>query len=936
MRRDWVNNFKATRVVLSAFTLLTIAACQTLPDQTAIDVAALENPRIEDPALRCPGGVVPDTAELARRINVSVERVERMKRIRAVDNVDICRFSKFRLTRSLARTHPASTGAGEAAAFRALSLRDEYGVVRPDGRTIANEQRQALVVPPGAAVSAAAGGSPAPAAGIASNRWTALGPGNVAGRIRSLVIHPTNTQKIWAGSVSGGIWTTSDGGASWNPVNDYQQNMIISSLVIDPTNSNVMYAGTGESVYANLTANISQGAGVFKSTDGGTTWTRLPSTDPALDQSWEFVNRLAVHPTNGNIILAATEFGIWRSADAGTTWTRINSDTVRDIRFNPADGNKAVGGVTDGTVRVSSDAGLTFATVTVVTGGRRVETVYAPSNPSIVYASVDRNNGEVYRSTNGGLSWTLQSTPAHVGSQGFHDNTIWVAPNDPNLVVIGGVDLYRSADGGSSFTKISTWQSSPPSPHADHHVIVSDPGYNGTTNRRIYNTSDGGVYKADDILAATASATAPNGWTQLVNGLVTVQFWSGAGRTGGPLIGGNQDNGSLRYSGSGTNWVEYFGGDGGYSAVDSADANFAYGEYTYLAIHRSTNAASSGASASYICSGILDADPNSCPSAGAVQAANFVAPFVLDPNNNNVLLAGGARLWRSSNVKAATPTWAVIKPISGATNFISAIAVQEGNSDLIWVGHNNGQVYKTTNGTAGSPTWTLISGALPGRFAARILIDKNTPNTVYVTFGGYNAGNVWRTTDGGTTWTDIHGTLPQAPIRTITRHPSNPAWLYVGSEVGVFTSENGGTTWFATNDGPSNAAVDELFWMDSATLVAATHGRGMFKTTVLSSKASRDLNGDGKSDIVWRNTATGEDYVYLMNGLTVASGGYLPTVPITWAVQGSGDFDGDGKADILWRNGATGEDYLYIMNGLTVANQGYLPTVPIGWIVTRQ
>lgn len=899
------------------------------------NTAALEAPRVDDPAVRCPGGVVPDTAELANRINVSIDRIERLKRIRAVDNSEICRFSKFRLARALERTHPLATGfADKAAEWRALALRDETGKIRVDGQTIAVVQRQALVRD-AAAQSATAGDALAPGAGIAPNRWTALGPGNIGGRIRSLVIHPTNTQKIWAGSVSGGIWATSNGGASWSPVNDLQENLVIGSMIIDPTNSNVMYAGTGEN-YSNLSSpETAKGNGVYKSTDSGATWTRLASTNPATTSTaWERVTRLAVHPANGAIVLAATQFGVQRSADGGTTWTDMDPVTnfdMQDLRFHPADGTKAIGGTKSGTVRISSDAGLTWTTVTVATGGARVETAFSPSNSSIVYASVDRNNGEIYRSTDGGLTWTLRSAPGHVSAQGFHNNAIWVAPNDPNFIVAAGLDIYRSTDGGTTTTKISTWQSSPASPHADHHVIVHDPGYNGTTNKRIYNANDGGVYRTDDITAATSAATG-NGWVNLNNGLEITQFYSGAGRAGGIIVGGTQDNGSLRYAGTGTNWVEFYGGDGGYSAVDSADSNFAYGEYIYLSIVRSTNGA---VNAQNICTGILDGytDPTFGCGAGATQASNFIAPFVLDPNNNNVMLGGGARLWRSTNVKAATPAWASIKPASGATNYISAIAVQQGNSDLIWVGHNNGQVYKTINGTTGSPAWTLVSGALPGRFATRILIDKDTPNTVYVTFGGYNAGNVWRTTDGGTTWTDIHGVLPQTPVRSITRHPSKPAWLYVGTEAGVFTSENGGTTWFATNDAPANVSVDELFWLDGATLVAATHGRGMFRTTVLAGNARSDLNGDGKSDIVWRNTATGDNYAYLMSGLTVSSGGYLPNVPIGWSVMGTGDFNGDGKADILWRNGASGDNYAYFMNGLTLTGGGYLPTVPIGWTV---
>jgi photosystem II stability/assembly factor-like uncharacterized protein len=794
--------------------------------------------------------------------------------------------------------------------WRMLSEQDEFGRIPLDARIIAAEQREALVIR-----RPASGLFGPEAAGVAPKRWTALGPGNIGGRIRSLVIHPTNPQKIWVGSVTGGIWVSSDGGASWAPVNDLLPSLVISSLAINPTNSNEMYAGTGEAVAANLDTEINRGIGIYKSVDGGTTWSRLSSTDPAIDPAWLAVNRVAVSPADGNIVLAATVRGIYRSTDAGATWTPVTSLNVRDVRFNPADGTKAVAGTDRASVFVSTNSGLSWSEFFVTTGGGgRVETAYAPSNPNVVYAAVDRNNGEVYRSTNGGVSWTLMSTPEHLGGQGFWNNAIWVAPNDPNLVVIGGQLLYRSTDGGLSFTAISNNQA-PLSPHADQHAIVNDPGYNSTTNKRVYVTNDGGVYKAEDITVASSSSP-PNGWTNLNNGLEITQFYGGAGKADGTLLGGTQDNATELYV-SGTTWLNALGGDGGYVAADPADS-YLYAETQNMWLFRS---ADGGKNWQPICQGLADASRN----CGGNGAANFIAPFILDPNNSSRLLAGGQSLWRSNDVKTATPTWTAIKAPAGFN--ITAIAVAEGNPDIIWIGHLVGAVYKTTNGTAAAPSWTLVSQGLPARFASRILIDKSDHNTVYVTFGGYTSGNVWKTTDGGTTWTDIHGALPQAPIRSITRHPMMRSWLYVGSEVGVFTSEDGGATWTTTNDAPSNVSVDELFWPTSTTLVAATHGRGMFRTVVQAS-VRLDLNGDARSDIVWRNSATGENYVYFMNGPTISGEGFLRTVADQhWQIAGVGDFNGDGKSDILWRNSSTGENYIYLMNGTTIVGEGFIRTV---------
>ena len=261
-----------------------------------------------------------------------------------------------------------------------------------------------------------------------------------------------------------------------------------------------------------------------------------------------------------------------------------------------------------------------------------------------------------------------------------------------------------------------------------------------------------------------------------------------------------------------------YGGDGGYCAADPTDPNFFYGEYVYLQIHRSTDA---GLSSSYITTGLEDAGSN----------ANFIAPFILDPNNPNTLLAGGSRLWRSVNVKASTPSWTAIK--QAGTSIISAIAVHKGSSgsDLIWLGQNDGKVFKTTNGTSDSPTWNPIGAAmLPARYCSRITIDPTDPNKVYVTFGGYSADNVWRTNDGGVTWTNITGTLPSAPVYAFAIHPQHSNFLYAGTEVGLFASNNGGTTWSPTNEGPANCSVEELFWLgNSKLLIAVTHGRGLFQ-----------------------------------------------------------------------------------------------------------
>jgi hypothetical protein len=731
-----------------------------------------------------------------------------------------------------------------ALAHRLLDLKDENGFIPPDGLTRAARHVRRMRLER-ERLRAERGDISVLGAGVEPADWTWLGPGNIGGRLRAILIHPTTPTTMWVGSVSGGIWRTTNGGTSWSPVNDFMANLAVTSLVMHPTNASVLYAGTGEG-FGN--ADSIRGAGVFTSTDGGTTWTQLGST---ANSNFYFVNRLAISPS-GSVLLAATSTGIHRSTNAGASWTQVTTTRTLDVDFHPTDSARAVAGRADGIAVFSLDGGQSWSTATVpATGGRRVEVAYSRSSPSTVFASVELSSGQIWRSLDGGQSYALRNTGTnYLGSQGWYDDALWVDPTNPDIVIVGGIDLWRSTDAGSSLTRISRWQSAPSSAHADHHAIVQHPGFNGSSNRTVYFGNDGGIYRASDVY--TVSQTS--GWQELNNNLGVTQFYGAGGNPAtGTIVGGTQDNGTLRFrTSTGTEgWTTMFGGDGGWSASDPTDPNYFYGEYVRLQIHRSTNG---GASSSYIYSGISDA--GSC--------ANFIAPFILDPNDPDTMLAGGCRLWRSLNVKAATVSWSQVKPATADNSPISAVAVAPGNPDLIYVGHNNGDLFRSTNGTAGSPSWTPVGGTLPNRKVTRVTVDPRDWDTVYVTLGGFSPDNVWKSTDGGATWSDATGSgatgLPDVPVRSLVVHPDNSSWLYAGTEVGVFTSEDGGATWSLPQDGPANVSVDELFWMGT-TLVAATHGRGLFQATVTGGGGGPTtvFFDDFETNLGWTRNASGAD-----------------------------------------------------------------------------
>ena len=289
-----------------------------------------------------------------------------------------------------------------------------------------------------------------------------------------------------------------------------------------------------------------------------------------------------------------------------------------------------------------------------------------------------------------------------------------------------------------------------------------------------------------------------------------------------------------------------FGGDGGWCAADPTDANVLYGEYVYLNIHRNLDGgASSDTTGDRYISGQFwnpaigewswKPVPFRIPDA-MNRRAMFIAPFVLDPNNANRLLAGGLSLWETVNAKAPNttasgPSWRAIKPSAG--DYITAIAVSQGDAARVWVGHRDGKVFCTTNGTAVTPGLAPLRRRRRAAAAGGALLHRHRrpPDRSADRVRGVRRLRERQRLEDAGPWRDLGrpgGGLPAAPVRAIAIHPRRTDAVYAGTEVGVFASEDGGVSWSPTNEGPANVSVNCLFWMGE-TLVCATHGRGMFK-----------------------------------------------------------------------------------------------------------
>jgi photosystem II stability/assembly factor-like uncharacterized protein len=742
--------------------------------------------------------------------------------------------------------------------WRVASMRDEHGQIPPNARYQENSNRRTILR--GGSSTGLTTMSVSSQGSISRTTWTSRGPQNCGGRTRALVVDYTNTNVLYAGAVSGGIWKSTDAGATWTPLKDFMTNINISTLVMDPLDHNTLYAGTGEQwinpddldggLLGSAYGDGLPGAGIFKTTDAGLHWDQLTAT-----QNWQFVKQLAIQPgTTGTsaVLLSANNDGIYRSVDGGQSWSRRYippiTNALAGVAFNPNNPNQAAAlgiGVTGSSFyflpQRSSNGGDTWLPATTIPYQILVENAalaWGPFDNVYINCGVPfttDHTGEVWRSLDSGTNYTLASNHGETDCTAGHCS-IWVSPTNANWVLVGGVYTKFSTTGATSFTQINTPQVMTNQPHHDTHWYANDPN---NTNK-VYVCTDGGVYRANDITQATMGG----GWTSLNATYQTTQYFAGAGVTTGvgpgfgPLIGGTQDNGTLRVSlidqntpsfRPATNANQIKDADGGYVCIDPTDANYMYGEQQNLFVFRSTNAGETD-------SGVLIRN-------GLTSAAqNFLAPLVMDPNNHNTLLGGGAELWRTTTASAVSPSWTSIRPpISPQTN-ISAIAIAKTNSDIIWLGHNDGRLQKSINGLQGTPMFVNIdnntppsSDPLPNRMILRIMIDPGNADIVYVALGGYSANsspstrpNLWRTTDGGATWASIAG-LPYAPIRTIVRHPRNQQQLYVGTDIGIYESQDNGLTWSTSQQGPADVAVDELSFINgSELLLAATHGRGLW------------------------------------------------------------------------------------------------------------
>lgn len=725
--------------------------------------------------------------------------------------------------------------------------------------------------------------------------WSAIGPNTVqqvartsntlevvSGRIGALAVNSAG--RIYAGSAQGGVWSRDAGTGTWTPLTSALSSSAVGALEIAPSNENVLYLGSGEGA---LSGDSYFGDGVYRSVDGGTTWSHVSGTAFAGVS----VSGIAIDPANPDHLYVAivrgragarrttpptsTTYGIYESTNGGTTWALRKGATAAfsatDVDVDPQDANTVYASFWGDGLYKSTDHGLHWAAAMTGlpdadwnAGATRFSTTisHPAGHAPVMYTGFDwvdkdghHHAARVFRSDDAAAHWSeLPTGPAGIDSildycttQCSYDNVVEADPSNPDIVYVGGVynyglasgGIYRSADGGQS------WRSLGFDLHPDFHALAFQPG----DPDHVVIGNDGGVWDsfdrggrngADDTLD-TAD------WEDLNAGLNIAQDTSIAYDPNRPrrFWAGTQDNGTqFRSGGSPTtpsmNWNDVGLGDGGQVLVDPGNGNMVFGTHYDISPYRFNVSPTGGlqfGGYTPITSGIDLSD-----------RSEFYVPWTMNKGNTNQLFLGTYRLYRSDNAEtgdANDVTWAPISPDlssgcpgtapNGARGcFISAIGVADGGTG-VYVGTDDGYVSVSPDATtAKTPSWKRMDkGVLPARPITQFAVDRSNWRTAWVSYGSFNAstpnkaGHVFKTIDGGKSWKDVSGGLPDNPVNSLLLDPSDANTLFAGTDVGAFVTHDGGASWARLGSGLPSTAIWQLDYDPArGLLVAGTHGRG--------------------------------------------------------------------------------------------------------------
>lgn len=692
--------------------------------------------------------------------------------------------------------------------------------------------------------------------------WENMGPststGGYAGigRINVIGFHPTDANTFWIGAPSGGLWRTTDGGDNWVCLTDSLPVIGVSGIVVadDYATSNTIYIATGD-----RDAGDNYSVGVLKSTDGGLNWS---TTGLTFDVSYRYrITRFLADPADQDNMLVATNGGIFRTTDGGVNWTEEQSGVFMDMEFKPGSSTVLYAATSDRSgepeIYKTEDGGDTWTSIYSFSSvAYRVELAVTEADPNYLYAITCNTSSAmegVYQSTNSGESFIKKLVGSQTGNnllgyssdgtgsggQGWYDLTLAVSPTDENTLWVGGINTWKSTNGGSSW-EISShwWGDGVPAVHADKHYMEYQ------SDNVFFEGNDGGIYKTTD---------GGDNWTDLTNGMIISQIYRIGPSQIFPdnVMTGLQDNGSkLIYE---DQWYDVKGGDGMECIIDYTTEAVQYGTYVNGQIDRTTNYWNTTTDIS----ANIPGGPN-----GA-----WVTPYVLDPNDHETIFVGYEDLWKSED---QGDNWTKISDLA-LTNKIRSIAVAPSNSNVIYMADYY-YIYKTTDG---GQTWEDINTNIPSnaKQITYIAVDNADPDKVWITFGGYdNVLRIMESTDGGTNWSDISTGLPPVPANCVVQNKlSSVNQLYVGTDYGVFVKQ-GNTEWVEFNKNLPSVIVNELeiyYDLDNysnSVMYAATYGRGLWKTPLPASSEYEILVDNINGKVIVSDVQNAEfDVTYYVN-----------------------------------------------------------------------
>jgi photosystem II stability/assembly factor-like uncharacterized protein len=657
---------------------------------------------------------------------------------------------------------------------------------------------------------------------------TEVGPETVGGRTRAMIIDDANHNRFLAGGVSGGIWESPDKGVTWNPINDAQLTLSVTSLAQTPGQPAVIYFSTGES--RGNSAGIS-GMGIFKSVDGGNTFDQLPATD-----SIEFANvaKVAVRATQPGHVFAATRWdGLWRSTDAGNNWEQVfepvdGSTDVSDIEMTP-DGNIWITANGLGIYKSTTGDSGSFAAVASglpVNGFRRVEISFCEATPATMYAAFEDSLANVYfsdlkniyKTTNSGSSWTVCDNPATSLFASFsfpwYCFLLSVKTDDPNYLVLGSVDMVYSTNGGAS------WSYGAYS-HADNHIGVWDKD----DTDFIYVGNDGGIHSYNINQIDNAAFSLNNFYN-------VTQFYTGAYYPSGTTaLMGTQDNGSFKMVNGAAGFNSIYYGDGAYCQVNQQNPLISYVSYQRGMIARADD--SDQGFPTYIdVLGAMDADADFAIDDGAW----FINPFEINLlDGDQLYFTTYQRIWRTTDgANNWQPLTNVIEDTLGKSPY--SIGISKSTNPIVYIGGEFGLFYRINNAATASPGDEVnLSASMPAavtdHFISCMEVDPNEESRVYATLSNFSTEpRIWKIEEATTAnpiWTDVSGDLPaELPVNWIECTEGNI--LIAATDNGLFISQNGGANWVKETSIP-NVAIHMIKYRESdGMLFIPTHGRGLW------------------------------------------------------------------------------------------------------------